>query len=481
MTELESLAPAYPEIVLAIGAMALLMLGAFRDEDGRSSEAPGWLAILILAAAAYLVAQQGPETERLFAGAFIVDGFGRFMKILILGGSAASILLSFEYLKQKRMQRFEFPVLVLLAAVGMMMMVSASDLIALYLGLELQSLSLYVLAAIRRDDTRSSEAGLKYFVLGALSSGMLLYGASLLYGTTGATGFTEIAAAVAREGAGNLGLTVGLVFLLVGLAFKVSAVPFHMWTPDVYEGAPTPVTAFFAAAPKLAAMALLTRVVAGAFGGAADQWRQIIIFLSIASMLLGAFAAIGQTNIKRLMAYSSIGHVGYALVGLAAGGEQGLEALLVYLAIYLVMTLGTFACILAMRRGDGTVEDISSLSGLAETNLPLAFVLAMLLFSLAGVPPLAGFFAKFYVFAAAIKAGLYPLAVIGVLASVVAAFYYLRIVKVMFFDAPAPAFQAVEPYTRFVMVLAGVFVLFYAVYPSALVDAASAAAKSLAF
>ncbi len=481
MTELESLAPAYPEIVLAIGAMALLMLGAFRDEDGRSSEAPGWLAILILAAAAYLVAQQGPETERLFAGAFIVDGFGRFMKLLILGGSAASILLSFEYLKQKRMQRFEFPVLVLLAAVGMMMMVSASDLIALYLGLELQSLSLYVLAAIRRDDTRSSEAGLKYFVLGALSSGMLLYGASLLYGTTGATGFTEIAAAVAREGAGNLGLTVGLVFLLVGLAFKVSAVPFHMWTPDVYEGAPTPVTAFFAAAPKLAAMALLTRVVAGAFGGAADQWRQIIIFLSIASMLLGAFAAIGQTNIKRLMAYSSIGHVGYALVGLAAGGEQGLEALLVYLAIYLVMTLGTFACILAMRRGDGTVEDISSLSGLAETNLPLAFVLAMLLFSLAGVPPLAGFFAKFYVFAAAIKAGLYPLAVIGVLASVVAAFYYLRIVKVMFFDAPAPAFQAVEPYTRFVMVLAGVFVLFYAVYPSALVDAASAAAKSLAF
>ncbi len=379
------------------------------------------------------------------------------MKLLILGGSAASILLSFEYLKLKRMQRFEFPVLVLLAAVGMMMMVSASDLIALYLGLELQSLSLYVLAAIRRDDTRSSEAGLKYFVLGALSSGMLLYGASLLYGTTGATGFTEIAAAVAREGAGNLGLTVGLVFLLVGLAFKVSAVPFHMWTPDVYEGAPTPVTAFFAAAPKLAAMALLTRVVAGAFGGAADQWRQIIIFLSIASMLLGAFAAIGQTNIKRLMAYSSIGHVGYALVGLAAGGEQGLEGLLVYLAIYLVMTLGTFACILAMRRGDGMVEDISSLSGLAETNLPLAFVLAMLLFSLAGVPPLAGFFAKFYVFAAAVKAGLYPLAVIGVLASVVAAFYYLRIVKVMFFDAPAPAFHAVEPYTRFVMVLAGAF------------------------
>ncbi len=481
MTELESLRPAYPEIVLAIGAMALLLIGAFRDGDARSSEAPGWLAILILAAAAYLVAGQGAETERLFSGAFIVDGFGRFMKLLILGGSAASILLSFDYLRQKRMQRFEFPVLVLLAAVGMMMMVSASDLIALYLGLELQSLSLYVLAAIRRDDTRSSEAGLKYFVLGALSSGMLLYGASLLYGTTGATGFTEIAAAVAREGAGNLGLTVGLVFLLVGLAFKVSAVPFHMWTPDVYEGAPTPVTAFFAAAPKLAAMALLTRVVAGAFGGAADQWRQIIIFLSIASMLLGAFAAIGQTNIKRLMAYSSIGHVGYALVGLAAGGEQGIEGLLVYLAIYLVMTLGTFACILSMRRGDGTVEDISALSGLAETNLPLAFVLAMLLFSLAGVPPLAGFFAKFYVFAAAVKAGLYPLAVIGVLASVVGAFYYLRIVKVMFFDAPAPAFHAVEPYERFVMAIAGIFVLFYAVYPSALVDAAAVAAKSLAF
>jgi NADH-quinone oxidoreductase subunit N len=377
--------------------------------------------------------------------------------------------------------RYEIPVLVLLATVGMLMMVSANDLIALYLGLELQSLALYVLAAVRRDDVRSSEAGLKYFVLGALSSGMLLYGASLLYGFTGSTSFAGIASVAQGEAAaGNLGLIAGLVFLLVGLAFKVSAVPFHMWTPDVYEGAPTPVTAFFAAAPKLAAMALLTRVLAAAFPGLLAEWQQIVVFLAIASMLLGAVAAIGQTNIKRLMAYSSIGHVGFALVGLAAGSEQGIEGLLVYLAIYLVMTLGTFACILAMRRPDQPVEEIGELAGLAENNLPMAFVLAMLLFSLAGVPPLAGFFAKFYVFAAAVKAGLYALAVIGVLASVVGAFYYLRIVKLMFFDEPKAKFAAVEPYTRFVMAVAGLFVVLYTVFPSALVEAAAAAAKSLA-
>jgi NADH-quinone oxidoreductase subunit N len=362
------------------------------------------------------------------------------------------------------------------------MMASANDLIALYLGLELQSLALYVLAAIRRDELRSSEAGLKYFVLGALSSGMLLYGASLLYGTTGSTSFEAIASLVqANAAASNLSLTVGLVFLLVGLAFKISAVPFHMWTPDVYEGAPTPVTAFFAAAPKLAAMALLIRVLAGAFPGLVIEWQQIVIFLSLASMLLGAFAAIGQTNIKRLMAYSSIGHVGFALVGLAAGSEAGLQGMLVYLAIYVVMTLGSFAVILAMRRGEAFTEEIGELSGLAQTNLPMAFILAMLLFSLAGVPPLAGFFAKFYVFAAAVKAGLYPLAIIGVLASVVGAFYYLRIVKIMFFDDPKEKFARPEANARFVMTVAGLFVLLYAVFPSFLVDAAAAAAKSLNF
>jgi NADH-quinone oxidoreductase subunit N len=311
---------------------------------------------------------------------------------------------------------------------------------------------------------------------------MLLYGASLLYGFAGTTSFAGLAAAASAQGAvDNIGLIAGLVFLLVGLAFKVSAVPFHMWTPDVYEGAPTPITAFFSAAPKLAAMALLTRVLFEAFGGLFVQWQKIVIFLSLASMLLGAFAAIGQTNIKRLMAYSSIGHVGYALVGLAAGSQAGLEGLLIYLAIYLVMTLGTFACILAMRRDSGPVEDIYELAGLAQTNLPMAFILAMLFFSLAGVPPLAGFFAKFYVFAAAVKAELYGLAVIGVLASVVGCFYYLRIVKVMFFDDARQPFAPIAPYVRFVMIAAGLFVVLYAVYPGPLVEAAAAAAKSLQF
>jgi NADH-quinone oxidoreductase subunit N len=480
MSEPINYAAILPEITLAVGALALLMIGAFSGKDGDKSEMSGWLAILVMGIAGYFVVVQDPGATVLFKGAFVVDGFSRFVKILILGGSSVTLLLSFDYLRRAKLLTYEFPVLVLLATTGMMMMVSANDLIALYLGLELQSLALYVLAAIRRDDVRSSEAGLKYFVLGALSSGMLLYGASILYGVTGTTGFAGLAAAAQVPGAGaNFGIIVGLVFLLVGLAFKVSAVPFHMWTPDVYEGAPTPVTAFFAAAPKLAALALLARVLYGAVPGLEAQWRQIVIFLAIASMLLGAFAAIGQTNIKRLMAYSSIGHVGFALVGVAAADEAGLQGLLIYLAIYLVMTLGSFACILTMRREGGMVEDISELGGFAETNLGVAFVLAMLLFSLAGVPPLAGFFAKWYVFAPAVKAGLYPLAIIGVLSSVVGAFYYLSIVKVMFFDEAKQKFSAVEPYTRAVVVAAGLFVVFYAVYPSFLIDAATAAAQSL--
>ncbi|WP_296204077.1 NADH-quinone oxidoreductase subunit NuoN [uncultured Hyphomicrobium sp.] len=471
-------AAAYPEMILAAGAIALLMIGAFGGTQGNSDRA-GWLAILALAATGVAVAMQ-TGTERAFNDAFISDNFARFVKLLVLSGSAVAILLSMDDLRRAKADRFEIPVLILLATVGMMMMISANDLLALYLGLELQSLALYVLAAARRDDVRSSEAGMKYFVLGALSSGMLLYGASLLYGFAGTTSFAGLAtAAAAPNAAANLGLIVGLVFLLVGLAFKVSAVPFHMWTPDVYEGAPTPITAFFAAAPKLAAMALLARVLMDGFGGLFIQWQKIVIFLSIASMLLGAFAAIGQTNIKRLMAYSSIGHVGFALVGLAAGGEQGVQALLIYLAIYLVMTLGSFACILAMRRDGQPVEDISELSGLAQNNLPMAFILAMLLFSLAGVPPLAGFFGKFYVFAAAVKAELYGLAIIGVLASVVGAFYYLRIVKVMFFDEAKPRFTPAAPYVRLVMIAAGLFVVLYAVYPQPLVAAAETAAKSL--
>jgi NADH-quinone oxidoreductase subunit N len=480
MDQLQAYWPLFPELVLAVGAMALLMLGVFRPERDREAEAIGWMAVVILAAAGWLVVSQPEGAHTLFEGAFAVDGFARFMKVLTLVASAAALILSFDDLRRTRTLKFEYPVLVLLATAGMLMMISANDLISLYVGLELQSLSLYVLAAFRRDEARSSEAGLKYFVLGALSSGMLLYGASLIYGFTGSTGFDAIAKAAAAPGAGqNLGIIVGLVFLLVGLAFKISAVPFHMWTPDVYEGAPTPVAAFFAAAPKVAAMALLMRVTLDGFAGIKPQWQQIVTALAIASMLLGAFAAIGQSNIKRLLAYSAIGNIGYALIGLAAGTEEGARGVVIYLVIYVAMTLGAFACVLAMRRGQTATEEIDDLSGLAQTNLPLAAVLAILMFSLAGIPPLAGFFAKFYVFLAAVREGLWPLAIIGVLASVVGAYYYVRIVKIMFFDQPRERFAAVQPKAGLVMAVAGLGILLYVVYPAPLVEAAGAAVKSL--
>lgn len=480
MTEFNAFAPALPEIAVAIGAMLVLMFGAFGRDNEHTGAAASWLSLLVLILAGALLVRDGSVDASLFDGAFIADGYARFVKLLILGGSGLSILLSLDYLRQGKLLKFEFPVLILLSTVGMMMMVSAGDLISLYLGLELQSLALYVLAAFARDSVRSAEAGLKYFVLGALSSGMLLYGASLIYGFTGTTNFAGIAA-VAKSTASpdNIGLIIGLVFLLVGLAFKISAVPFHMWVPDVYEGAPTPVTAFFAGAPKIAAFALLVRVLFASFPGLTAQWQQIITVLALASMIVGALGAIGQTNIKRLMAYSSIGHVGFALVGLAAGTVEGIEAVLLYLAIYLAMTVGTFACVLAMRRDDEPVEGISALAGLAENNLTLATIFAVLLFSLAGVPPLAGFVAKLWVFSAAVKAGLYPLAIIGVLASVVALFYYLRIVKVMFFDEPAEQFRTVERFQSLIMKAAGLFVVAYMLFPSPLVDAAAAAARAL--
>jgi NADH-quinone oxidoreductase subunit N len=358
-----------------------------------------------------------------------------------------------------------------------MMLISASDFIALYLGLELMSLALYVVAAYHRDNARASEAGLKYFVLGALSSGMLLYGASLIYGFAGTVSFAGVAVAI--HGQASIGIVFGLVFLLAGLAFKISAVPFHMWTPDVYEGAPTPVTAFFASGPKMAAMAVLVRVVTTAFPGVEGEWRQVIVFISIASMALGSFAAIGQTSFKRLMAYSSIGHMGFALVGLAAGTPEGVHGVVVYMSIYLLMTLGTFAAILSMQRDGHYVENISDLAGLARTNGPMAFFLGAMMFSLAGIPPLAGFFAKFYVFAAAIQANLFALAVIGVLCSVVGAFYYLRIVKIMYFDEPAKAFDQAGIAARVVLALSTALIIFYAVAPAPLTDAAMAAAKSL--
>jgi len=463
-----------PELVLAAGAMVLLMMGAWRGDQ--STAALSGFAVMLLILAGVLILLMPADKTVAFGGSFVVDGFSRYLKLLVLVGSIGVVLLSVEFLRDLQRRKFEYPILILLATTGMLMLISAADLIALYLGFELMSLSLYVMAAIDRDNARSTEAGLKYFVLGALSSGMLLYGASLIYGFTGTVSFVGIAQAV---GDGGLGLIFGLVFLFAGLCFKVSAVPFHMWTPDVYQGAPTPVTAFFAAAPKVAGIAIFMRVSIAAFPGIAAQWQQIIVFVSIASMALGSFAAIGQRNIKRLMAYSSIAHMGFALVGLAAGTSDGIQGVLVYMAIYVAMTLGTFACIISMRRQGKPVEDISDLAGLARTKPVMAFFFAMLMFSMAGVPPLAGFFAKFYVFLAAIQAGLFTLAVLGVISSVVGAYYYLMIVKTMYFDEPAEAFDPMAGELGTVLGVSGLVVLLFCLYPGLLVDAAGAAAKSL--
>ncbi len=470
-----ALAHTLPELILTIGVLGLLLMGAIRGKD---SDGPITEIAVALLGAAILVILLGFKTQAVvFNGAVVDDGFGRFMKVLALLGSLTTLVMGQDFLARERIDKFEFPILVLLATIGMLVLISAQNLIALYLGLELMSLSLYVIAAFDRNNLKATEAGLKYFVLGALSSGMLLYGASLIYGFAGTVSFAGIAAAV--HGTPSIGVVFGLVFLMAGLAFKMSAVPFHMWTPDVYEGAPTPVTALFASAVKMAAVAITVRVVMTAFPGIAPQWRQIVVFISILSMVLGAFAAIGQANIKRLMAYSAIGHVGFALVGLAAGTETGVIGVIAYMAIYLVMTLGTFAAILSMRVAGHAVEQISDLSGLAKTDPLTAFFMAMMMFSLAGIPPLAGFFAKWYVFNAAIQAHLYALAVIGVLASAVAAYYYLRIVKVMYFDEAAPAFDKPTPALRAVLAVSGLLVLFLFAYPGLFIDATTAAAKSL--
>jgi len=477
--EIPTLLPAVPEIVLAVGAMLLLMVGVFRGERASKGIEGGAVLLLLLTALVVIWLPAGKLVT--FEASFVVDDFARFLKLLALAGSAAAIVMSSDYLAVEKRATFEYSILILLSTAGMMMLISAADLIALYLGLELMSLALYVVAAIDRDSVRSTEAGLKYFVLGALSSGMLLYGASLVYGFTGTVSFAGIAKAVSQghAGAAGLGLVFGLVFLFAGFCFKISVVPFHMWTPDVYEGAPTPITAFFAAAVKVAGIAMFVRPTIVAFPGILTQWQQIVVFVAIASMALGAFAAIGQRNIKRLMAYSSIGHMGFALVGLAAGTQEGVQGVLVYMAIYITMTLGAFACILSMRREGQMVEDIADLAGLARTKPTMAFFFAMLLFSLAGVPPLAGFFAKFYVFLAAIKAGLFTLAVIGVVTSVVGAYYYLAIVKTMYFDEPAKPFEPMPHELKAVLAATGLFNLLFFVYPSPLVEAADAAAKSL--
>ncbi|WP_404378907.1 NADH-quinone oxidoreductase subunit NuoN [Caenispirillum salinarum] len=475
MTSALNLGAALPEIFLAVAGMALLMYGVFRKGDTTTSV--GWMTVIAFIVAAIFVVT-GDTNQLVFGGSFITDSFSAFAKVLILAGGAFTLIMALQWLKAEKIARFEFCIIMLFATTGMLMMASANDLISFYLGLELQSLSAYVIAAFNRDNLRSTEAGLKYFVLGAVASGLLLYGMSMVYGFTGTTTFAGIAEVIGAGHAGT-GVLVGLVFILAGLSFKVSAAPFHMWTPDVYEGAPTPVTAFFAIAPKVAALALMARVLMGPFYEMADQWQQVVWLVAALSMFIGGFAAITQTNIKRLMAYSSIGHVGYALIGLAVADEQGVRGMLIYLAIYLFMNVGTFAVILSMRFKGRATEQISDLSGLSKTHPVMALWLAIFMFSMAGIPPLAGFFGKLYVFLAAVQAELYGLAVIGVLTSVVAAFYYLRIIKVMYFDEPVEAFDRPPRATSAILGICGLFVTLFVLYPAPILAAASAAAASL--
>lgn len=485
MAEMPNIVPALPELFLAGVIMLLLMFGVFQkgglsDNDSGVFRIVSMLSIVSLILAVFLLVPVAGARAVTFSGMFVTDQFAVFCKALVLIAAALGIIVSQDFMERHNVARFEFPILVVFAALGMLLMISANDLVSLYVGLEMQSLSLYVMASIQRDDNRATEAGLKYFVLGAVASGLLLYGSSLVYGFAGTTNFDALANLFSNDNQVSTGLVIGIVFILAGLSFKVSAVPFHMWTPDVYEGAPTPVTAFFAVAPKIAALALFLRVMVGPFGDLLVHWQQIIVVVSVLSMALGALAAINQRNIKRLMAYSSIGHVGYALVGLAAGTEEGVRGVLIYLAIYLVMNVGTFACILCMRRGGRMVEGIDDLAGLGKTNPMLAATLVVFMFSLAGIPPLAGFFGKLYVFLAAIEAQLYALAIIGVIASVIGAFYYLRIIKVMYFDEAIDHFDTpIGREMRFVIGVTSVIVVLFFVYPAPILSSAAAAAAAL--
>jgi NADH-quinone oxidoreductase subunit N len=445
-----------PEEVLALSGIVLMLVAAWAGE--RAGKVATWLAVLALVAAAFLLPGIGDAGDTAFSGMFAGDSFAAFAKVVIYAAAGASLLAAAGWFGRAGDLKVELPVLVLFAAVGMGIMVSATDLLTLYVGLELQNLALYVLAAFRRDDTRSAEAGLKYFVLSALASGLVLYGISLLYGFTGSTLFGDVAAGLA-DGL-STGELFGLVFLLAGLAFKISAVPFHMWAPDVYQGAPTPITAFFATAPKLAAMAMIARVLVEATGPATESWRQMIIFMALASTVLGGVAAIAQKNIKRLLAYSSINNVGFALVGLAAGTPDGVAAVLFYMTVYIVMTFGAFLIVLRMRDQDGQpIETIASLAGLARTRPWMAFGMMIFMFSLAGIPPLFGFWPKFVVFNAAVAADLTWLAAVAIATSVISAFYYIMIVKTMFFDDPAPAYAPTrDPVTAVLAVAAALFV-----------------------
>ncbi len=473
---LSSLSVMMPEIFLAIAAMVLLVAGVLRGNQSTRFICNAAMVALVVALLIMLGCE--PSGDIVLNGMFTHDPFTFFMKFLIIIGLIVTLALSVQSLYQDAIIKFEYPILVLFAGIGMLIMVSANDMMSLYVGLELQSLSLYVLASIRRTHLRSAESGMKYFILGAISSGMLLFGISLVYGFTGSTNFDVIASTLAGEV--SLGGVIGFVFILAALAFKISAVPFHMWTPDVYEGAPTPVTAFFALVPKIAAMALIIRLLFIPFFAISEQWFQMVWFLSFASMAVGAFAGLRQHNIKRLLAYSSIGNIGYALIGIVAGNEMGLSAILVYLTLYMVMTAGVFGIVLCMRRDGAAVESISDLAGLSRNSPWLAYALALLMFSMSGIPPLAGFFGKFMVFQAAVHSGLYILAVVGVLTSVVAAYYYLRIIKTMFFDEPADKFEGnIEFGRKLVITLSVAFIVLFILNPSPLVEMAQSAVHSL--
>ena len=478
MHALGAFASVLPEIILTIAGLVLMLVAAFGG-DG-TARIVSWLSVLALAVAGIALACPAVhDGGTIFDSLYRADAFAAFAKALIFAAAAICIMVAPGFFDREGGLRAEFPVLILFAAVGMAMMVSAADFITLYVGLELNSLASYVLASFMRRDVRAAEAGLKYFVLGALASGFLLYGMSLLYGFSGSTSFTGVASAM--EQGVSTGLMFGLVFALAGLAFKISAVPMHMWTPDVYEGAPTPVTAFFGTAPKVAAMALTVRVAIEALGPATHDWQQIVVFLALASIVLGAVAAIGQTNIKRLMAYSSINNVGFALVGLAAGTAEGVAAVMSYMAIYVAMTLGSFVCILQMKDRDGKpVETIASLAGLSQSRPGLAAAFAIFMFSLAGIPPLFGFWAKFLVFDAAVAAGMSGLAAIGIAASVIGAFYYLKIVKTIYFDEPAEGYaEARSPIDYGVITLCALVIVFGYLLNPVLGEASAAAAASL--
>lgn len=473
-----NLIPILPEIFLALSAMGLLIVGVSYGHE--TTRVISWASVFALLITLFLLLGLDWDGTATLNNMFVFDQFAGFMKILIVIGLMASIGLSVRYLQDEGISRFEYPVLVLLAGLGMMLMVSANSLLSLYVALELQSLSLYVLAAFRRHSLKSSEAGIKYFILGALSSGMLLFGISLIYGFTGSVEFDVIHNVLSDVGAAPYGVTVGLVFILAGLAFKISAVPFHMWTPDVYQGAPTSVTALFAIVPKVAAMGLLIRLLFVPFESVILQWEQIIYFIAAASMIVGAFAALVQENIKRLLAYSSIGNMGYALIGVAAASEMGVSSVVTYMMIYMIMTIGVFAVILNMRRDNIARDKISDLKGLSTTQPVMAYALAILMFSMSGIPPMAGFFGKLVVFQAAVDAELYVLAVLGVLSSVVAAYYYLRVIKVMFFDEAEDEFDVRVPFARrAILTISLVFVLAFVLKPSVFLGAAQGAASVL--